>query len=138
MRLVHMTSGTSWPFQLPTQCPLPHVPTRHPVILSCQHNQAKSLDMFKVMESKSSIRHSNRAWQKHMADETHERLSPQLSRHIVLVKNKGALSWMSVLPLVDHGLSLNTGMQSVSDMAGLCPILHLNTVVARISWQIML
>ena len=71
-----------------------------------------------------------------MTDETHERLSPQLRHHVELAKENGA-----VLQLVDYGLSLNkgaSGTQSVSDMAGLCPILHLNEVVARLSRQIML
>jgi len=55
-------------------------------------DQAKSLDIFKVMETKSSIRQSNRAWKKQVVDETYERLSPQLRCHVELAKENGALS----------------------------------------------
>ena len=72
-------------------------------------NQDKIVDIYKVKEIKSAIRQSNRARQTHQADIVYDKLSSQLKRHVDLAKEKAASSWLSVLPLDDHGFSLNKG-----------------------------
>ena len=69
----------------------------------------QSVDVFEVMEVKSSIRQSNREYQAQQAETVYGHLSPQLKRRVDLAKEKGASSWLSVLPLDDHGFSLHKG-----------------------------
>lgn len=69
----------------------------------------KTLDIFKVSEIKASVRQSNRTFQKQHAEAVYDLLSPQFKRCVDLAKEKGASSWLSVLPLDDHGFSLHKG-----------------------------
>ena len=71
--------------------------------------QDQTADVFKVMEIKASIRQSNRDHQVQQAETVYEHLSPQLKRYVDLAKEKGASSWLSVLPLDDHDFSLHKG-----------------------------
>ncbi len=76
-------------------------------------DQSKTLDIFKVIETKASVRQSNCSLMAQQAEVAYEHLSPQLKRHIDLAKEKGASSWLSVLPIDDHGFSLvHSGMLS--------------------------
>ena len=72
-------------------------------------DQDQLIDTSEVMEIKSSIRKSNRDHQKHLAESVYDRLSPQLKRFVDLAREKGTSSWLSVLPLDDHGFSLHKG-----------------------------
>ena len=67
------------------------------------------MDISKVLEAKASIRRSNREHQAQQAVSVQCHLSPQLKRHIELAMEKGASSWLSVLPLDDHNFSLHKG-----------------------------
>ena len=101
-------------------------------------DQAKSLDIFKVIETKYEIKQSNRAWLKQMADETYEKLSLQLRCWPrKRVHHRGCLC-SHYLTMVSPSTREPSEMQSVSDMAGLCLILHPNAVVVSIFQQIML
>ena len=72
-------------------------------------DQDQLIDTSEVMEIKSSIRKSNRDHQKHLAESVYDCLSPQLKRFVDLAREKGTSSWLSVLPLDDHGFSLHKG-----------------------------
>ena len=71
--------------------------------------QDQPVDIFEVMEIKASIRQSNHEYQVQQAELIYDHLSPQLKRHVDLAKEKGASSWLSVLPIDDHGFSLHKG-----------------------------
>ena len=72
-------------------------------------DQDQTVDIFKVIEVKASLRQSNREYQKLQAESTYNQLSSQLKRCVDLAKERGASSWLSVLPLDDHGFSLHKG-----------------------------
>ena len=60
-------------------------------------------------EIKISIHKNNRQIQKHTAEHVYNQLTPQLKRSVDLAKERGSSSWLSVLPLDDHGFSLHKG-----------------------------
>ena len=62
-----------------------------------------------MIEIKASVRHSNRSLQDQQAETVYGQLSPQSKRLFDLAKEKGASSWLSVLPIDDHGFSLHKG-----------------------------
>ena len=72
-------------------------------------DQDQTVDILKVIEVKASLRQSNRDYQKLQAESTYNQLSSQLKRCVDLAKERGASSWLSVLPLDDHGFSLHKG-----------------------------
>ena len=72
-------------------------------------NQDQTVDILKVIEVKASLRQSNRDYQKLQAECTYNQLSSQLKRCVDHAKERGASSWLSVLPLDDHGFSLHKG-----------------------------
>ena len=72
-------------------------------------DQDRLVDISEVLEAKASIRQSNREHQAQQAKSVHGDLSPQLKRHVELAMEKGASSWLSVLPLDDHNFSLHKG-----------------------------
>ena len=72
-------------------------------------DQDRLVNTFEVLEAKASIGQSNRKHQTQQAESIYSRLSPQLKRHVDLAKEKGASSWLSVLPLDDHNFSLHKG-----------------------------
>ena len=80
------------------------------VVTIISQDQDQTVDAFKVMEIKASIWQSNRDHQVQQAETVYEHLSPQLKRYVDLAKEKGASSWLSVLPLDDHNFSLHKGM----------------------------
>ena len=72
-------------------------------------DQDRTVDILKVIEVKASLRQSNRDYQKLQAESIYNQLSSQLKRCVDLAKERGASSWLSVLPLDDHGFSLHKG-----------------------------
>ena len=72
-------------------------------------DQDRLVDISAILEAKASIRQSNREFQTQLAESVHGNLSPQLKRHVDLAMEKGASSWLSVLPLDDHNFSLHKG-----------------------------
>ena len=72
-------------------------------------DQNRLVDISEVIETKASIRQSNREYQVQQAETVYGHLSPQLKRCVDLAKEKGASSWLSVLPLDDHDFSLHKG-----------------------------
>ena len=72
-------------------------------------DQDQTVDILKVIEVKASLRQSNRDYQKLQAESTYNQLSSQLKRYVDLAKERGASSWLSVLPLDNHGFSLHKG-----------------------------
>ena len=76
-------------------------------ILEQDHNG--TVDIFRAVELKALIHQDNRSRQSQQAKTIHDRLSPQLRRQVELAREKGASSWLSVLPLDDHGFHLHKG-----------------------------
>ena len=72
-------------------------------------DQDRLVDISEVLEAKASIRRSNREYQAQQAESVRGQLSPQLNRLVELAMEKGASSWLSVLPLDDHNFSLHKG-----------------------------
>lgn len=68
-------------------------------------DQDKSVDILKLMEIKTSIRQSNRTLLTQRAEIIYNQLSPLLKRQVDLAKEKGASSWLSVLPLDDQPIT---------------------------------
>ena len=62
-------------------------------------------DLVDISQAKASIRQSNREYQAQQAESVHGHLSPQLKYHVELAMEKGASSWLSVLPLDDHNFA---------------------------------
>ena len=71
--------------------------------------QDQKVDIFKVMEVKISVRQSNHEHQVLQFKSVYDHLYLQLKRYADLAKEKGASSWLSVLPLDDHDSSLHMG-----------------------------
>ena len=67
------------------------------------------VNVFEVMAIKGSIRSSNREQKKQQANDTANVLSHKLKRCVDLAREKGASSWLSVLPIKDQGFSLSKG-----------------------------
>ena len=84
------------------------VSTRLTPPLAATQDQDRLVDLSEVLEAKASIRRSNREYQVQQAESVHGHLSLQLKRHVDLAMEKGASSWLSVLPLDDHN-SLHKG-----------------------------
>ena len=98
-------------------------------------SQVQPFDKSLVKQIKSSIHKSNRNHQKLLADTVYCDLPPSMQRLVDLAKQKGSSSWVSVLPLKDHGFSLHKGDfrdASVYDMAGNHLTLPLNATVAAL------
>ena len=72
-----------------------------------EQNHSGTVDIFQVIKIKSIIHQNNRSRQSQHADSIKHLLSPQLQRQVDLAKEKGASSWLSVLPLDDHGFHLH-------------------------------
>ena len=103
MGLVNPVSSSQHVFNASLQLTSPLVST----IASQDQNQ--TVDIGRVMKIKASIRQSNQKYWLQQSRNVYDHLSPQLKRYVDLAKEKGASSWLSVLPLDDYGFSLHKG-----------------------------
>ena len=62
-----------------------------------------------ILEAKKNIRNSNRLREICHANELDSVLSTDQKRKIALAKEKGSSSWLTVLPIEEHGFFLNKG-----------------------------
>ena len=62
-----------------------------------------------VLEAKKNIRNSNRLRDICLANELNSILSTDQKIKIALAKEKGSSSWLTVLPIEEHGFFLNKG-----------------------------
>ena len=69
----------------------------------------QTIDPDSISAIKKNIRKSNRQRQVQLAVNVYDQLPPQLKRCVDLAKEKGSSSWLSVLPLEDHGFYLHKG-----------------------------
>ena len=76
------------------------------LIVSQEMNQ--TIDPESVSTIKKNIRSSNRLRNIQQAGNVYDQLTPELKRCVDLVKEKGS-SWLSVLPLEEHGFYLHKG-----------------------------
>ena len=77
------------------------------IILS--QDQTKYVDPTEVISIKKDITNANRQRSEQKAAAIYSQLPPQLKRHVDLAKERGASSWLSVLPLSDQGFHLHKG-----------------------------
>ncbi len=63
----------------------------------------------KQLESKALVRQENNAKSSMDADEIGELLPGSLRRAVDLAKEKGSSTWLTALPLVEHGFALHKG-----------------------------
>jgi len=67
------------------------------------------VDLAEVISIKDAIRKSNQELRAAQAMTVHDALPSPLQRCVELAREKGASSWLSVLPIKDQGFSLNKG-----------------------------
>ena len=72
-------------------------------------NSDQEIEAGKIVSIKQDIRFKNRQEQDKKAKVIHNQLFPQLQRAIDLAKEKGSSSWLTVIPLEEHGFYLNKG-----------------------------
>ena len=75
--------------------------------MSQETNQ--TVDYESTSTIKKNIRRSNRLSHIQQANNVYDQLSPELKRCVDLAKEKGSSSWLSVLPLEEHGFYLHKG-----------------------------
>ena len=103
MGLINPTDTSNLNFQASEKMTSPLVE----IILS--QDQTKDVDATKIATLKKEIRVSNRQRNEKQADTVYNQLPPQLKRQVALAKERGASSWLSVLPLSDQGFHLHKG-----------------------------
>lgn len=59
------------------------------------------------LQSKATIRKQNREMSSKDADDLYSQLPAQLQKAVDLAKEKGASTWLTALPLKEHGFSLH-------------------------------
>ena len=69
----------------------------------------QTVDQDHVCHLKQSIRKNNRDHQTLLADTLHSQLSPSLKRCADLAREPGSSSWLTVLPIQEHGFHLHKG-----------------------------
>ena len=77
-------------------------------IISTQ-DQTNEIDTTDIINVKKELRASNRQYSEEQAKVIYSQLSPQMNRHVDLAKERGASSWLSVLPLSEQGFHLHKG-----------------------------
>ena len=103
MGLVNPVSSSQHVFDASLQLTSPLVST----IASQDQNQR--VVICRVMTIKASMKQSNQKHWLQQSGNVYDHLSPQLKHYVDLAKEKGAPSWLSVLPLDDHSFSLHKG-----------------------------
>ena len=77
------------------------------MIITQETNQVADPDLTRSL--KNSIHRENRQRQGQQAKDIHAQLTPQLKRCVDLAAEKGSSSWLTALPLSDHGFYLHKG-----------------------------
>ena len=72
-------------------------------------SQTTSYERLQVHEIKAELRRQKNEYHQQLASDVRKTLSPQKQRIMDLLKEKGSSSWLTALPLKDHGFSLNKG-----------------------------
>ena len=79
------------------------------VALIVAQRMTQTVDRDHVRNLKQSIRKNNRDHQTLFADTLHSQLSPSLKRCADLAREPGSSSWLTVLPIQEHGFHLYKG-----------------------------
>ena len=77
-------------------------------IISSQ-DQTQGVDDAEISTMKKDLKASNRQRSEEEANIIYNQLMPQMKRQVDLAKERGASSWLSVLPLSDQGFHLHKG-----------------------------
>ena len=72
-------------------------------------DKTKDVDLEEGISIKNGIKKSNRQRIEHLAADVYSKLPPLLKRNVDLAKERGASSWLSVLPLSNQGFHLHKG-----------------------------
>ena len=83
--------------------------TKPLVSLIVSQETSKSVYPATITASKKVVRDMNRTRQAQQACTVKDQLPDNLKRHAVLASEKGASSWLSVLPIAEHGFYLHKG-----------------------------
>ena len=103
MALINPTDTSNLNYQASEKMTMPLVE----IILS--QDQTKEVDATKIATLKKEVRDSNRQRSEQQANIVYSQLSPHLKRQVDLAKERGASSWLSVLPIEDQGFHLHKG-----------------------------
>ena len=79
------------------------------VALIAAQRMTQTIDWDHVRHLKQSIRKNNRDHQTLLADTLHSQLSPSLKCCADLAREPGSSSWLTVLPIQEHGFHLHKG-----------------------------
>ena len=79
------------------------------VAVIATQDQTLEIDPNDIFAAKTEIRASNRQHSEDRANVIHSQLTPELKRCVDLAKERGASSWLSVLPLSEQGFHLHKG-----------------------------
>ena len=79
------------------------------VALIAAQCMTQTVDRDHVCHLKQSIRKNNRDHQTLLADTLHSQLSPSLKHCADLAREPGSSSWLTVLPIQEHGFHLHKG-----------------------------
>ena len=77
-------------------------------LIICQ-DENETVDCNNVRTVKSEIKRENRQRQDEHAEITYNQLTPEMKRCVERSREKGSSSWLSVLPLEEHGFYLHKG-----------------------------
>ena len=83
--------------------------TLHLVELIISQSMNEIVDKEKLVMTKRNIKRSNRARQSNAAESCYNTLSQAKKRCLDLASERGSSSWLSVLPIEEHGYYLNKG-----------------------------
>ena len=79
------------------------------VSIIVSQDQSNEVDPSVIIVAKKEVKTSNRQYSEEQANAIYGQLSPQQKRCVDLAKERGASSWLSVLPLSNQGFHLNKG-----------------------------
>ena len=79
------------------------------VAIIATQDQTRDVNPDDILSARKEIRVSNRQHSEDQANAIYSQLTPQLKRCVDLAKERGASSWLSVLPLSEQGFHLHKG-----------------------------
>jgi hypothetical protein len=85
-----------------------HITASLVTLIICQDGN-ETVDRNNVRTVKNEIKRENRQRQDEQTEITYNQLTPEMKRCVELSREKGSSSWLSVLPLEEHGFYLHKG-----------------------------
>ena len=102
--------GLNNPSSLSSECYQASVRITAPLAaLIVSQEKDSTVDHDATLKTKKEINKRNRHLQEEKFKNVYDHLTPELKRSVDLAKEKGSSSWLSVLPLEEHGFLLHKG-----------------------------